>query len=364
MKKKSTVDKYFLFFTFLIVLYGTIMIFSASPVMGIKVGDSFYYIKRQLFYIVIGSLAFIYGLRMDINKLKKWALPMLGVSILFLFMLHIPGLGKTMGGATRWLDFYIFSFQPSELVKFAMVLFFALTLSNIKDKLKDLKKGFLPLLAVLGFVAGFIIIQPDLGTALSIIGTSFIMFFLAGARLAHLAALFGIGSVGILIISILSPYRLKRLTAYLDPWKDPLGSGFQVIQSLLAIGSGGIFGLGLGNSKQKFYYLPQQYADFIFAVLCEELGLIGASVLILFFIGFFIRGIKIAADAPDNFTYMLASGLVAMFFVQAAINLLVVIAVLPTTGIPLPFFSYGGTALIINLFAVGLLANISRLKNT
>ncbi|MBI5701340.1 putative lipid II flippase FtsW [Candidatus Saganbacteria bacterium] len=362
MKKRPGADKPFLALTLALILFGTIMIFSSSPVMGIKVGDSFYYLKHHLLYLILGFFAFVLAMNLEMPKLKRFALPILSLSVFFLFMLFIPRFGTTLGGATRWLNLYLFSFQPSELVKFAMVLYFSMALSNIKDKVGDFMKGLLPLLLILIFVVAIIIKQPDLGTALSILGTSFIMLFIAGARIAHLTVLAAVGAFAVLIISILSPYKLKRLVAYLDPWKDPLGVGFHIIQSLLAVGSGGIFGLGLGNSRQKFYYLPQQYADFIFAVLCEELGFIGAIALLLIFVLFFLRGMHIAKNAPDSFSSLLAFGLILMFFVQAALNLLVVVGLIPTTGIPLPFVSYGGTAMIINLFSVGIIANISRLK--
>jgi cell division protein FtsW len=186
------------------------------------------------------------------------------------------------------------------------------------------------------------------------------MFFIAGAQLWHLGALLFAGIAGVLAISIVSPYRMRRLLAYLNPWSDPLNTGFQIIQSLLAVGSGGLLGLGLGNSRQKFYYLPQQYADFIFAVWCEELGFIGAALLLILYIAFFARGIRIARRAGDDFSGLLAAGLVSMFAIQTFMNLAVVLGLIPTTGIPLPFVSYGGTAMIINLFSIGLLANISR----
>jgi cell division protein FtsW len=192
--------------------------------------------------------------------------------------------------------------------------------------------------------------------------TAFAMFFLAGAQLSHLGGLLGVAASGILFLSITSAYRMKRLLAYLDPWKDPLNVGFHIIQSLLAVGSGGFLGMGLGNSRQKFYYLPQQYADFIFAVYCEELGFVGAVILLFLFIAFLLRGVKIARESADDFSYMLAAGLVAMFAIQIFLNLCVVLGLIPTTGIPLPFVSYGGTAIVINLFSVGLLANISRVK--
>lgn len=362
MKKKPSVDIPFLALTFLLVLFGTIMIFSASSVMGLKIGDSFYYLKRHMFYLFAGILAFAYAVNMDLQKIKKASFPFLCVTIIFLLMLFIPIFGKRMGGATRWLDLYIFSFQPAELVKISVVIFLATALSNLKDRLKDFVKGLLPLLLILVFIAAIIVKQPDLGTTISILATSFLMFFLAGAKISHLASLAGLGAIVVGLVSIFSAYRLKRLLAYLNPWKDPLNTGFQIIQSLLAVGSGGLFGLGLGNSRQKFYYLPQQYADFIFAVLCEELGFIGGTVLLMIFLAFFFRGYKIASSAPDEFSYLLASGLVSMLFVQTALNIMVVTGLVPTTGIPLPFVSYGGTAMIINMFSVGIIANVSRLK--
>lgn len=338
------------------------MIFSASPVMGLKLGDSFYYLKRHIFYLIIGFFAFAGAIRLDVLKLKKFSNLILIITLLFLLMLFIPHIGKSLGGATRWLDFYIISFQPSELVKFAVVLFLAAYLSELKTNVKNFIKGLFPMLLIIVFIAAIIIKQPDLGTALSIMGTSFLMFFIAGAQILHLGILAGIGAFGVLILSILSHYRLQRLLAYLDPWKDPLGKGFHIIQSLLAVGSGGIFGLGIGNSRQKFYYLPQQYADFIFAVLCEELGFIGAMILLALFFVFFIRGIKIASNATDYFSSLFAFGLISMLFVQTSLNLMVVVGLIPTTGIPLPFVSYGGTAMVINMFCVGLLVNISKRK--
>ncbi len=360
MRKRTVADPSFLLAAFSLVLFGTIMIFSASPVMGIKLGDGFYYLKRHIFYLVLGFFAFAFAINMDLAKLKKAALPVLAASVFFLLLLFIPMFGKTLGGATRWLDLFLFSFQPAELAKFAVVLFLAASLSNIKENIKDFVKGLLPLLLMLAVIAAIIEKQPDLGTTLCILGTAFVMFFLAGARLMHLFSLLGAGVLGVIGVSLLSPYRARRLFAYLNPWKDPLNTGFQIIQSLLAVGSGGLFGLGLGNSRQKFYYLPQQYADFIFAVLAEELGFIGAAALLAIFLWFFVRGYRIASSAPDGFSSLLAAGLVSMILVQTVLNIMVVVGLVPTTGIPLPFVSYGGTAMIINLFSVGIIANISR----
>lgn len=358
MKKKP--DIIFIALAASLLIVGIVMVFSASPALALKHGDTFYYLKRHLFYIILGLFGFNFALKMNIGNLKKWAPHILGISVFLLLLLHAPGIGKEMGGATRWLDLYIFSFQPSELSKFAVVLFLASALANKKDKIKDFLYGLLPLLLIVGAVAAIIIKQPDLGTALLISFTSFLMFFIAGAQWWHLLILLLAGAAGVLGISVLSPYRMRRLLAYLNPWNDPLNTGFQIIQSLLAVGSGGLMGLGLGNSRQKFYYLPQQYADFIFAVLCEELGFIGAVILLLLFLAFFARGVRIARRAADDFSSLLACGLISMFAVQTFMNLSVVIGLIPTTGIPLPLVSYGGTAMIINLFSIGLVANISR----
>ena len=358
MKKRP--DYLFLLLAASLVIIGTIMIFSASPALALKHGDSFYYLKRHLFYIILGLFGLNFALKLNLNTLKKWSLPILIFSLMLLVMVFIPKIGKSMGGASRWIDLYIFSFQPSELAKFAVILFLSSALANKKEGIKNFLSGLLPLLLMVGLVAGVIIKQPDLGTALSISFSAFLMFFIAGAQFLHLGVLLAAGAFGVLLISILSPYRLKRIFAYLNPWSDPLNIGFQIIQSLLAVGSGGLFGLGLGNSRQKFYYLPQQYADFIFAVLCEELGFIGAVVLLFLFVIFFARGIGIALKATDNFSYFLGMGIVIMFAVQTFMNLSVVLGLIPTTGIPLPFVSYGGTATVINLFSVGLVANISR----
>jgi cell division protein FtsW len=358
MKKRP--DLILILLTGLLVLTGIIMVFSSSPALALKLGDPFYYLKRHLFYVVLGLFGFHFAFNLNLHNLKRWSLSILGLAIVLLLLVYIPGMGKTLGGATRWLDLYVFSFQPSELAKFAMVVFLAAVLANKKDDIKKFYSGIFPLLLLLGIVMAIIIKQPDLGTAISIFGTALIMFFIAGAQLWHLLIILSLSAIGILVLSLTSPYRVKRLMGFINPWSDPLNVGFHIIQSLLAVGSGGMLGLGLGNSRQKFFYLPQQYADFIFAVLCEELGFIGATVLILIFLGFLARGLRIARRAGDDFSCLLASGLVAMFAVQTFLNLMVVLGLVPTTGIPLPFVSYGGTAMIVNLFSVGLLANISR----
>ena len=359
VKYKPKPDYIFLFSVLALSAIGLIMVFSASPTMGLKLGDTYHYIKRHLFYLLLGATALFFGIRIDLEKFKKWAGAMLLLSILLLLLIYIPGVGRKISGASRWIDFGILSFQPSELIKFTMVLFLAKLLSTDGLDIEDFVKGLLPPLALVGIVAILIISQPDLGTAVAIGITSFIMLFVAGSKIMHLSLLGAGGFLAVIGLSMSSPYRLRRLTAFIDPWKDPQGIGFHIIQSLLAVGSGGIFGLGLGASRSKFFYLPQQFTDFIFAIICEELGFIGGATVVVLFVIFAVRGFRIAVNCAQRFQLLLATGLVSWLTFQALINMLVVIGLLPTTGIPLPFISYGGTATIVSLFSVGIILNVS-----
>jgi cell division protein FtsW len=360
MQKPKTVDYIFLFSLLALSAIGLIMVFSASPTLGFKLGDSFYFIKRHIFYLLLGAAALYFGFRLDLDVLKKRAGMIFTISLLLLLVIYIPGVGRKVLGASRWIELGILSFQPSELMKFTMVLFLASWLSRNKEKMSDFVQGFLPPILLLAVISALIVKQPDLGTALTISFTTFIMLFAAGAELWHLGIVGGIGLLGVIGISIASPYRLRRLMAYLDPWKDPRGIGFQIIQSLLAVGSGGLLGVGLGASHQKYFYLPQQFTDFIFAILCEELGFVGGVAVVVLFCIFAARGLMIALSTNDPFKNLLAVGLVSWLTIQALMNIMVVIGLIPTTGIPLPFISYGGTATIINFFAAGIILNISR----
>lgn len=359
-KNKHHIDYILLFAVLALNAIGTLMIFSASPTMGLKLGDSYYFIKRHLFYLIIGWGAFYFGFHLDIEKLKKWAGLLFVISISLLLAVYLPGIGRRISGASRWIDLVFISFQPSELMKFSMVVLLAQVLSRVKNDIRDFTRGLLPWLLLVGFVAGLIIIQPDLGTAIAISGAAFILFFAAGAQLPHLAALGGTGALGLLVLSLTSRYRLRRLLAFLDPWQDPQGIGFHIIQSLLAVGSGGLLGLGLGASRQKFFYLPEQFTDFIFAILCEELGFFGGIVVIALFAILLGRGLRLAGRVEDRFSSLLVVGVIAWLTLQATINIMVVLGLLPTTGIPLPFISFGGTALIIELFSVGIVLQISK----
>lgn len=360
MPKVSKLNYLFLFSVLALAAVGLIMIFSASPTLALKHGDTFYYLKRQLFYMLLGAGALWYGFKIDLEILRRRAIALYALSIMMLLLVFIPGVGRSVLGASRWIDLGLIAFQPSELIKFTSVLFLAKWLSENQKKLSNLFTGFLPPVLGFGLVSLIIMKQPDLGTSITIGATMIVMLFLAGADWRHLLGLAGLGIAGALFLSVTSAYRFRRLLAFIDPWKDPQGIGFHIIQSLLAVGSGGLFGLGLGASRQKFFYLPQQFTDFIFAILCEETGLVGGlGVLSLFFV-FLWQGFKIASATRDQFKKMLAAGLVCWVIIQALINIMVVVGLIPTTGIPLPLISYGGTATIVTFFAAGVVLNISR----
>lgn len=286
--------------------------------------------------------------------------PIFLVNFLLLILVLIPGIGVARTEAQRWIDLGFMRFQPSDLTKFAMVLFAANYLVVKKDKMQEFKKGLLPVLTVTGLAFGLIMLQPDLGTALTIFLTVCVLLFGGGARVLHMAGLSLLSIPAVLVLIFLAPYRLARLVSFLNPWADPGGSGWHIIQSLLAIGSGSLAGVGLGASRQKFLYLPEPWTDFIYAIICEELGFIGGAAVIILFLILIWRGFRIAMSAQDLFGQYLALGLTAMIAVQVSINLGVVLGTLPVTGITLPLISYGGTSLMITLACIGILLNISR----
>jgi cell division protein FtsW len=353
---------YVIFFAIIGLLgFGIVMVYSASAVSAyVNYNDSYYFLKRQIIWAVLGILAMLLTMNIDYHAWRNLAKPIMLVTLLLLVLVLVPGLGKVVNGARRWLGFGSLYLQPSEIAKLCMVLFTANRLALTQDKIGSFMKGVAPQLAILLVVFGLILKEPDLGTALVIGGTVFILLFAAGAKLAHLGSLGAVGVLGIVGLIIAEPYRLKRLLAFSDPWADPLNSGYHIIQSLYAIGSGGLFGVGLGRSREKFLYLPEPHTDFIFAILGEELGFIGtATVLILFFL-FAWRGFKIAISAPDVYGSLLAAGITSMIILQALMNIAVVTASMPVTGIPLPFLSFGGSALIFTMAGVGILLNVSR----
>jgi cell division protein FtsW len=347
--------------TFILLAFGLIMVYSASAVWAqYKFSDSFFFAKRQLLFAGLGMAAMFFMMNVDYWSWRKWAKPILIACFILLLIVLIPGVGMERNGSRSWIGVGAFSIQPSEFIKLALISFLAKFLAENQRYVTTVKKGLLPSLSLVFFAFGLIMLQPDLGTGTVMVGTCFVMLFIAGARISHFVFLGLFGLAGFVGLILSAPYRMARITSFLDPWQDPLNSGFQIIQSLYAIGPGGLFGLGLGHSRQKFFYLPEPQTDFIFAILAEELGFIGGSLVILLFALLLWRGIKVALGAPDLYGSFLAVGIISMIAIQVMINIGVVTGLMPVTGITLPFLSYGGSSLTIMLMAVGVLLNISR----
>lgn len=346
--------------TLLLIGIGLVMVFSSSAVTAnIRYDDAYYFFKKQLLWALIGLVCMLVVMKLNYLRLKDLAIPLMIFALLCLVLVITP-LGIEAKGATRSLGVGFLRFSPSELAKIAMVMFLARVMEINLNSMKSFVKGILPYLIIMALVCGLIMLQPDLGTSFTIAGTAFFMMLAAGARWSHLGviALSGAGLVAAAIA--VAPYRMERFIAFLNPWKYPTDEGFQTIQSLYALGSGGLFGMGLGRSRQKFFYLPEQHTDFIFAILGEELGFLGAFLVICLLLLFAWRGFRIAINAPDTFSSLLATGITTMIVFQAAINIGVVSGALPVTGITLPFISYGGSSLLFTMIGVGLLLNISR----
>jgi len=335
------------------------MVFSASAYSSfLTFGDSYYYLKRQLLWAFLGVIAMIITMNIDYNKLKRYVGIIFILSLVLLIVVLL--MGQISHGSRRWIGLGMIGFQPSEIMKLSIVMYLARSLTNCGNRIQDFRRGLFPQLAVVGLVCILILAQPDLGTAVAIAGTIYFLLMVSGARFSHLAmlALLGVGLVALAIY--FEPYRMERFVAFMNPWESPSDSGWQTIQSLLALGSGGFFGMGLGRSRQKLFYLPERHTDFIYAILGEELGFIGAIIVLLLFFVFIWRGFRVAVSIKDNYGSLLAAGITLMVTLQAVINIGVVTGSLPVTGITLPFISYGGSSLLLSLIGVGMLLNISR----
>ncbi|MBJ6363157.1 stage V sporulation protein E [Paenibacillus sp. GCM10012307] len=360
-KSKSAPDIWLIVSILLILTIGLIMVYSASAVLSFnEFGDSFYYLKRQMLFALLGVGAMFLTMNTDYWAWRKISKPGLLICFGLLILVLIPGIGVVRGGARSWLGIGSFGIQPSEFMKLAMVIFLSKMLADRQGQITSFTKGLLPPLSIMGAAFGLIMLQPDLGTGTVMVGASLLVIFTAGARLAHLGSLALLGVAGLVGLVLAAPYRLQRITAFLDPWQDPLGAGYQAIQSLYAIGPGGLVGLGLGMSRQKYNYLPEPQTDFIFSILAEELGFIGGMAIIMLFLIVVWRGIRAAITAPDSFGSLLAVGITGIIAVQVLINIGVVIGMFPVTGITLPLVSYGGSSLTLLLTALGILLNISR----
>ncbi len=353
-------DLILLLATLLLLTIGTVMIYSSSSILAMeRFRDGQFFLKKQLFFVCLGLGIMVFATRIPYYKLRKLAGPGIILSAFFLLLIWIPHLGIRAGGANRWLNLGIFSFQVSEMVKVALILFLAHYLTDKVNCIRDFRQGLLIPLAVTGGLTGLIVLQPDFGTTVIIAIIAFLMIYLAGGRIVHiagLAALFLPVAVGMLLFK---SYRITRLMAFLDPWKDPRRSGFQIIQSLISFGSGGPFGVGIGDGMQKLFYLPEPHTDFILAVIAEESGFIGVGLILFLYVILIVRGFQISLKAPDLFGNLLAAGLTMMIALEAFINIAGVMGLIPLKGLALPFLSYGGTSLIMSLTAVGILLNIS-----
>ena len=347
--------------TLVLVSIGMVMIYSASSIYAWdNYQDSFYFLKRHVSFLLIGAVIMFLVMSYDYRRLEKYAKPLLVVSLILLALVLIPGIGREVSGARRWFRYKFISFQPSELASLAVIVYVAGFIKRRGNLIKDFWRGFMPPMAVLGITVLLILAQPDLGTSLSIAAVVFMMLFVSGVRIRYLGSLL-LASVPALYLLIFSvPYRRMRIMAFLNPWLDPKGSGFQIIQSQIAIGSGGIFGVGLGHSRQKLFYLPAAHTDFIFSIIGEELGLIGTIGVIILFIIFIQQALKIMKNAPDRFGYFLSMGLILMIVLKVAVNVGVSCGLLPTKGLPLPFISYGGSSFLFDMASVGILLNIAR----
>lgn len=360
-QSKQTPDLILLGAILVLLTIGIVTVYTSSHVWAAyKYEDHLFFVKRQLLFAFIGVIAMYIISSIPYMTWRNYAKPILIVCFILLIIVKIPGIGIVRGGAQSWIGVGAFSIQPSEFMKLGLIIFLAVHLSVNQKYITYFKKGFLPVISLVFFVFALIMLQPDLGTGVVLVLTSMLMIFVSGARISHFSGLALIGIVGFALLILSAPYRISRITAFLNPWEDPLGDGFQIIQSLYAIGPGGLMGVGLGNSLQKYFYLPEPQTDFIFAILGEELGFIGGIFVIGLFLVLFWRGIKIALTAPDQFSCYLALGIVAMLTIQVMINISVVIGLIPVTGITLPFLSYGGSSLTLILCSVGILLNISR----
>lgn len=363
---KQQRPNYFLaFLVFALVAFGLIMIYSASVVTSYQFfGYNYFYLNKQATSFVVGIICWFIAYKIDFRFWQKYSFWIFLVVLALLVAVFIPGVGAELQGARRWISIGPIFFQPSEIAKLAFIFYLAAWLSKKGEDIKNFKTGFVPFAIMLGLMSFLLIKEPDMGTALVMISIAIMMFFAGGAKLSHMAIGAGITGLLLWIMIKISPYRLERLTIFLNPSGDnSLEAGYHINQALLAIGSGGIFGLGFGQSKQKYLYLPEAHIDSIYAVIVEELGFLRSSLVIIAFMVLGYIGYKIAKTAPDSFSRLVAVGITTWIIAQAFLNMGTMLGVVPLTGVPLPFISYGGSSLIVLLIGVGILMNISKQCN-
>jgi len=362
MKKTSPISTKLIYVLFALLFFGLIMVASAGIAYSHnRFGDSYYFFKHQFIFGVIPGLFVLYFVRkINYNFWKKISFPLFIISLIFLVLVFVPGFGSRIYGASRWLKLGSFSFQPSEMLKLSMIIYLAAWLESREEKVKDFYEGLVPFGAVVGLVSFLLIKQPDIGTLGIVIAISISIFFVSGAKMSHMGIIAFTGILALAALVKMEAYRMSRFLVFMHPELDPRGIGYQINQALLAIGSGGLLGVGLGHSLQKFNYLPEPVGDSIFAIIGEELGLIGCVALVALFVYMAILGLRIAKNAPDRFSKLTAVGIVTWIIFQAFVNIAAISGIMPLTGVPLPFISYGGTSIIFLLIGVGILLNISK----
>lgn len=360
-------DLPFLLLTLLLTIMGLVMLFSASfPSANYESGDPAYYLKRQGLFALLGLAAMLAMARIDYHRLRGMTKILMYVSVFLLALVLVPGVGITQNGATRWLGKAgVLTFQPSEIAKLAIIVYFADSISKKKNLMENFKYGVRPYILILGFFAGLMLLEPHLSGTILIVGTGIVLMIVGGLdKRWIIGGISGVAAVGLIYVKLVEAgiisYGADRIRMWKDPWIDALDEGYQMCQSLIAIGSGGLTGVGLGKGRQKFLYLPEEHNDFIFAVVCEELGLIGATLVMLVFALLILRGFWIALQARDRFGALLVVGVMTQISLQTFLNIAVVSGLVPATGISLPFFSYGGTALALQLFEMGVVLSVSR----
>ncbi|MDY4618696.1 MAG: putative lipid II flippase FtsW [Bacilli bacterium] len=343
----------------IMALYGIIMIYSASSVWAqYKFNDAFHFAKYQFIFFIISFLCMLIVKKIDYNLYKRHSNKILLLSLILLILVLIPGIGTLRNGSRSWFKIGPFGLQPSEIAKVSLIIFLSKYLEKNQNNLSNIKKSILPVLGIIFLFFGLIMLEPDFGTGMVIVLSLMLILFISGVKIKFFASLGILGILGIAGLIIIAPYRLKRIISFLNPWSDPLGSGYQIIQSLYAIGPASLLGLGFGKSIQKQFYLPEPQTDFIFAIICEEFGIVGAISVIALFISLFYIILKISLKQNNLFAKYLSFGLGMQIILQGALNLCVVTSLIPVTGVTLPFFSYGGSSLLVSMISIGIILNI------
>lgn len=361
MPRRLRPDRWLFGAAVVLLSLGVVMVYSASAIVAAdRFDDPYFFLRRQLFWALLGAAGLWLALKIDYRWLERLVLPALVVAGVLLVLVLIPPVGQAINGTRRWIRLGPVSLQPVEPAKLVLVVYLAAFLARRREALDDFRRGLLPPLLVAGALAALVLVQPDLGNCLTLIALTFGLLYLAGAPVRHLAWTVAPALPLLAVAIYAAPYRLRRISAFLDPWSDPRGSGFQIIQSWLAFGNGGLGGQGIGASRQKLFYLPESHTDFIFAIIGEELGFVGALAVVGLFAVLVWRGLRIGLRAPEPFGAYLALGITLLIATQTLVNLGVVTGLLPTKGLPLPFISFGGSALLVTMLSTGVLLNISQ----